>query len=202
MSATHFSRRAVQSARLCAWLACALAASACLDNQLDESEEVAGKRVFIAQAGDFRDYADWMSFKRETTSDHGGVIGTTTIYVNQLPDEETQSFSIGTILFKSTLVAGFDKPTIHAMAKRGSGFNPKGVLGWEYFELLLNKNGTPLILWRGAEPPSGEHYQMLLSAQSVEDRPMMTGQDGDCNSCHLEGKDGVLSDDVLHLLGE
>jgi hypothetical protein len=196
---THKCRRGLRA--ICAWSVCALAASACLDNKLDESETVAGKRVFIAQVDDFKDYADWMSFKNETADDHGGVLGTTTIYVNELPDEETHEFSVGTILFKATEVAGFDKPTIHAMAKRGSNFNPEGVIGWEYFELVLNKKGTPLILWRGAEPPNGEHYQMLLSAQNV-DRPMMTGQDGDCNSCHAEGKDGMLGDDILKLLDE
>jgi hypothetical protein len=100
-------------------------------------------------------------------------------------------------LFKTTDVEGFDKPVIHAMAKRGSGFNASGALGWEYFELLLSKQGAPYILWRGAKPPAGEMYQMLLGSMNVE-RPMTN--DGDCNGCHAKGDDGVLGDDVLQLL--
>lgn len=174
-----------------------LLGSACLDNKLDESEQVAAKRVFIAQTGDFADYKDWMVFEREVMGDHGGIVGKTTIYLNELPDTKTHTFPIGAILFKRMDVAGSDQPTIHAMTKRGSGFNPDGAVGWEYFELLLNSHNVPYILWRGEEPPSDEQYQALLGAQNI-DQPMAT--DGSCNSCHADGEDGVLGDAILELL--
>jgi hypothetical protein len=195
MSSKHVSRLS----RTAAALACVLSASACLDNQLDEDQVAGDKRVFIAQAGDFLSYEDWTSFERKTTSEHGGAEGTTKIYVSELPDAE-KKFPIGTILFKSTQLEGDERPVIHAMTKRGSGFNPRGVLGWEYFELFLGKSGAPLILWRGAEPPSGEQYQQLLGAENL-DRPMV-GEDGDCNGCHVTGEDGVLGEDLLRLLDE
>jgi hypothetical protein len=171
--------------------------TACLDNELDPSERVAGKSVFIAQTRDFAPYTDWMSFKRESKSEHGGLLGTTTIYVNNPPDPETQTFPVGTILFKRMDVVGFDQPTIHAMTKRGGGFNAQGALGWEYFELLLDSKSRPIVLWRGEEPPSDEQYQALLGASDIE-RPV--GTDGTCNSCHSEGQDGVLDEEVLSLL--
>jgi hypothetical protein len=180
------------------WCAGALGlAPACLDNKLDTSDAVGGKTVFIAQARDFATFADWMVFKRDTKTDHGGILGTTTIYLNSKPDAETHTFPIGTILFKRMDVTGFDQPTIHAMAKRGSGFNAEGALGWEYFELLLDAKNRPAILWRGDKPPSDEQYQALLGASSIE-RPK--GTDGACNSCHADGQDGVLDDDILELL--
>jgi hypothetical protein len=201
MTVKHASPRFVRGAARCAGLACLLVTAACLDNELDPDDMVDGKSVFIAQAQDFFDYADWMTFERETKSEHGGVLGVTTIYVNELPetDPETdqRNFPIGAILFKSTKVQGYDKPTIHAMVKRGRGFNPGGALGWEYFELLLSSKGLPYILWRGADAPSGEQYQALLGAQNL-DRPMEL--DGSCNGCHTEGHDGVLGDELVQLL--
>lgn len=191
----HRADSALAKAGLCALAL--LFGSACLDNELDTSDEVAAKRVFIAQTRDFADYKDWMVFEREVKGDHGGIVGKTTIYVNDMPDEQAHSFPVGTILFKRMDVAGYDTPTIHAMAKRGSSFNAEGALGWEYFELLLNSSERPYILWRGEEPPSGEQYQALLGAENIE-RPMET--DGTCNSCHADGEDGVLGDDLLGLL--
>lgn len=194
-------------------------ASACLDNELDpdqvaqessadagvssdngdagESAPVAEKKLFIAQNKDFKDFKDWMTFTREVQGQHEGLSGVMTIYVNQAPDTAKKTFPVGTILFKTTEVQGFDKPVIHAMTKRGGGFNAAGAIGWEYFELLMGKNDVPAILWRGAKPPAGEMYQALLGSANVE-RPMTT--DADCNSCHAEGTDGALGDDVLHLL--
>jgi hypothetical protein len=198
MKRSHVSRERTCSIVLFALLACAALSGACLDNELDESETAEGKRVFIAQAGDFLHYDDWMKLERETKNEHGGVVGLTTIYLNQEPAEG--EFQVGTILFKTTKVEGYDKPTIHAMVKRGSRFNPSGVLGWEYFELILDKKGVPFILWRGANPPTGEAYRSILGAQDLSDRPMEL--DGNCNSCHMEGQDGVLGEDVLKLLDE
>jgi hypothetical protein len=197
--------------------------TACLDNKLDPDQvdqeptargdndagtsnssdaggsdaPVAEKKLFIAQNSSFKNYQDWTAFKITVKSEHEGLSGETAIYVSQLPNTETKTFPVGTILFKTTLVNGFDKPVVHAMSKRGSGFNADGALGWEYFELLMGKGDVPYILWRGSKPPAGEMYQALLGAMSVV-RPMTT--DADCNSCHEQGTDGALGDDVLTLI--
>ena len=60
------------------------------------------------------------------------------------------------------------------------GYNATGAPGWEWFE-LKESAGTPVIVWRGEEPPSGEGYVILGS----ED----TAVDGDCNSCHQAAYD-------------
>jgi hypothetical protein len=138
-----------------------------------------------------------MTYEHDVQGEHEGLSGQMSIYLNQSPDTETKTFPVGTILFKTTLVQGFDKPVVHAMTKRGGGFNAGGALGWEYFELLMGKDDVPYILWRGAKPPGGEMYMALLGAANV-DRPMTT--DGDCNSCHAKGTDGALGDDVLNLI--
>lgn len=174
-----------------AWLA-ALPCAACLDNELEP--EAGMKVVFIAQTGDFAPYREWMLFEHDVTADHGGLLGTTSVYVSELPDETTHKFAVGTILFKTMKTADSDALTIHAMSKRGGNFNPQGAAGWEYFELKLNKQGTPYILWRGEKPPSGEQYKLLLGGDT------MPTTEGNCNDCHAAGHDGVLGEDLVPLL--
>lgn len=173
--------------------------AACLDNKLEADETPVGvKKVFIAQTRDFAPYQDWMVFKHDVSTEHGGLVGTTTTYVSELPDTTTHTFPIGAILIKTIKTASSDSLTIHAMTKRGSGFNADGALGWEYFELQLTSKGTPIILWRGEAPPSGEMYQALLGASNT-DQPTTEGK---CNDCHANGKDGMLGDDIVGLLGD
>jgi hypothetical protein len=173
-------------------LALAAFAGACLDNKLEHEDEVDGSVAFIAKQSDFLSYKDWMPFKKDTPTDHGGVSGTRTVYVNELPVDE--KFPLGSILLKTVKMANSDDTSVHAMAKRGNGFNARGAVGWEYFELLLDKTGVPIIMWRGEKPPSGEMYQALPGAK------MSSATEDDCNSCHAEGKDGMLGDDIVNLL--
>lgn len=183
---------------LCA-LPLALAPAACLDNQLDTDGEVevGQKNLFIAQTRDFRAYEDWMVFEHEQKADHGGLVGKVSVYVNELPDPETHLFPVGTILFKTMDIEGADRIIIHAMVKRSLSYNAQGALGWEYFELIFEADGTPVILWRGQDPPPDEKYQALLGAQNL-DTSLET--DGTCNSCHKDGQDGVLGKDLQELL--
>jgi len=182
-------------------LSCGVLANAsCLDNKLEEDGAQSGARsVFIAQTRDFAKYEDWMQFEHDVTTEHGGLSGTTTTYVSELPDATTHQFAPGAILVKTLKMSNSDSVTIHAMAKRGTGYNLDGALGWEYFELQLNSKRVPYILWRGAEPPSGEEYQALLGANNISDQPMTEGR---CNDCHAAGKDGMLGDDIVELLGK
>jgi hypothetical protein len=181
--------------RLVCVLACLVAwpTTACLDNKLDTTD-VESKTEFIANTSSFASYADWMEFEHDVTSDHGGVLGTTTVYVSKLPDATTRKFPVGALLVKTTKTADSDALTIHAMSKRGGTFNATGAVGWEYFELLLSKQGTPYILWRGEKPPSGEQYKLLLGAEATPNT------EGDCNGCHGAGQDGMLGDALTTLL--
>lgn len=177
-------------------LALALVGTACLDNELEPTADGAAPSTYFAFARDFAPYKDWMTSETDVQDDHGGIVGKTTVYVSKMPDKQTHAFDVGSMLVKTMAPSGTDELTIHAMSKRGVGFNVSGAQGWEYFELLLNSDGSPFILWRGAAPPSGEMYQSLLTANDRSGQQL----EGDCNSCHADGRDGMLGDDVLELL--
>jgi hypothetical protein len=176
-----------------ALIACTLLLGACLDNTLGD-DPVGARKVFIAQQRDFANYTQWMPFHNDVVEDHGGVVGTTDMYLNQLPTEGSSTFAVGTMIVKVMHAVDSDMTTVHAMTKRGNGFNPNGAQGWEYFELLLDKDGTPVILWRGEDAPTGEQYQLLIGTST------MTTTETSCNSCHANGNDGMLGDDIAGLL--
>jgi hypothetical protein len=60
---------------------------------------------------------------------------------------------------------------------------------------LAKKNGVPFILWRGEKPPTGEKYQLLLSAANLA----LMDAETDCNGCHASAKDGTF-DSLADLL--
>jgi hypothetical protein len=170
--------RSTRLGLLYGWLA--LCACACLDDKL-AAMPVGAKTTFIANNSDFANYSDWMTFEQDVTDDHGGLAGKTTVYLNKLPPSGATAYPIGTIIVKTMQASDSDTFSIHAMAKRGNGFNPSGTRGWEFFELALNKKTSlPYYLWRGEDPPSGEQYQAILSKNAVS--PSMTEQK--CNGCH------------------
>jgi hypothetical protein len=161
--------------RAVCWSAIALCASACLDHRLapeDEDVGVSGNKVYIALQSDFRDYEDWMKFDTDVESEHGGVVGTMIVKTVQPKDGPA--------------------PAVHAMVKRGSTFNKTGALGWEYFELQKNQKGTPVIVWRGPKPPTGEKYKNLLN-------PDANTMEADCNGCHEVSKNDAVLSDALQL---
>jgi len=178
------------SARTAARLGLALlvlGSCACLDNKLAD-ETPSARKVYIATPTSFNNYADWMTF--DVPDGHGGTLGTTTVYLNDPPPDDAAEFPIGTILVKTMQPVGAPLD-IHAMVKRGAGFNPKGALGWEFFELALDrKTSEPFILWRGQDPPTGEMYQALLSSKSLPAADMEL----QCNDCHAtaDAKDATF----------
>ena len=179
----------------------ALGLCACLDNKLAPNDAADGgtvpKRVFLAAQRDFADFRDWMTYAKDVPDDHGGIAGTTTVYLNEMPPEGADKFPVATMLVKTMAPADGSRLTIHAMVKRGGTFNPKGTIGWEFFELALNKSDVPIILWRGDEPPDGEMYQQLLSKADIA--PDMMGEEQSCNDCHASARDGTF-DDIADLL--
>jgi hypothetical protein len=175
-----------------AQLGLVLALSGCLDNKLADDADGGTSNVFIAQQEDFQSYPQWMTYENQVQDDHGGVLGTTTVYLKKMPPVAATSFPVGTLIVKTMQPADTTDLTIHAMCKRGNGFNPSGTLGWEFFELSLSKAGSPFILWRGDKPPSGEQYQAFLSSNGITQNNGMN--EGDCNSCHQNGTDGTFGD--------
>jgi hypothetical protein len=69
--------------------------------------------------------------------------------------------------------------TTFAMVKRGADYNASGAVGWEWFELTRDANGSARIKWRGQGPPAGETYSAA-------------GQT--CNDCH---KAAAANDSVM-----
>lgn len=147
----------------------------CLDH--DPIPGAAGDS-FVAMQSDFTDFRGWEQTPVES-GDTGHVAGDRIVYLNTTPATDEATFPVGTILVKTIAWSG--GMDVHAMVKRGGGFNAEGAPGWEWFELVLSEDGSPVILWRGEVPPDGEAYGQLpgqtadTAGETVE---------GDCNTCH------------------
>jgi hypothetical protein len=179
------------------WGALALLASAgCLDNQLAPDDpgnlDVNATGNHIALQSDFRDYEDWMKFDTDVMGEHAGTLGMISEYLNQLPDADSTDFPVGTMIVKTVQPADGPAPAVHAMVKRGGSFNKTGAIGWEFFELSKNDKGTPIIVWRGAKPPTGEKYKNLL----MPDSNML---EADCNGCHVVSMNDAILSKALQL---
>ncbi len=152
-----------------------LASASCLDNEqaLDGASRA---RTFIALDRDFYGFQDWQSFDLGDTVIDSLPIGRRRLFVSEMPPPGAIEFPIGTKLVK---VFEDERPSteweIYAMVKRGGGFNGKGALGWEWFELQTDESGVPVTEWRGTEPPSGRTYRCVS----------VTSNSPDCNACHL-----------------
>lgn len=157
---------------------------ACLDHDPVPGQEGS----YVAMQADFAGYASWAAFPVEgAAAGHAG--DARTVYINRLPEEfpggdpSGTAFSVGTILVKvaerDPADTGATGPEVHAMVKRGGGYNP-GAPGWEWFDLALS-GGVPVINWRGEGPPEGGGYQ----SGAID----TANPDGDCNACHAAAYD-------------
>jgi hypothetical protein len=95
-----------------------------------------------------------VSFSSGAAAGSTHVAGTRTVYINRKPPAGATEFPVGTIIVKVTDADG----KIFARAKRGGNFNPKGAVGWEWFELLETAQHDVALKWRGVGPPLGETY--------------------------------------------
>ena len=158
----------------------------CLDHELPPDDGTPDS--FIALQRDFGGYAGWMQYDLGDAVIEGHPLGHRVMNVSRLPDPGAKTFPVGTTIVK-TIEAGERKDWImHAMVKRGGDYNARGAHGWEWFELKLATNDTPVIIWRGEQPPNGERYGCLMTACD-ETAP-------DCNQCHEAAatNDFVLAD--------
>ncbi|MDP2307429.1 MAG: hypothetical protein Q8P18_15490 [Pseudomonadota bacterium] len=147
---------------------------------LDHTPAPGAGESFVAMQADFSGYTSWDAVSIDAAGDgdsglSGHPEGERTVYVNTLPPADAVTFPVGTVIVKS--IGGAD---IHAMVKRGEGFNTDGAVGWEWFELVLATDGEPVIKWRGEAPPAGETYGSL-PGEPVDSGDALTG---DCNVCH------------------
>ncbi len=129
---------------------------------------------FVAMQADFASFASWEAIPL-AQADTGHVAGDRVVYINSRPSEGDDVFPIGTIFVKS--IAWEGGTDLHAMVKRGGGYNDDGARGWEWFELVESERGEPVILWRGETTPEPGSYR---------DRDVDTAEtvNGDCNVCH------------------
>jgi hypothetical protein len=159
------------------------------------STEAGERGVFIALARDFAGFESWITFDRgfdPVPPTHEGT--TSLIYVDAMPSADAVRFPIGTRVVRVERLG--DDPSaweVHAMVKRGGGYNADGALDWEFFGLALDASTRePWIQWRGEGPASGDGY-----------RPPDGGTELlGCNHCHASAtyNDSVLSP-VLDLGG-
>jgi hypothetical protein len=186
-------RDVVQRAVLLLWVTALVVLSACLDNTLEPPDGAPEK---IANMTDFAHFTSWAHVDvgdGAVTGGHAGVVRT--VYINQVPDDGSSEFPVGTILVKTGSggeVTGTSGTQIHAMVKRGHGFNRDGAVGWEWFELGLSTTGEPVQIWRGIAPPAGDQYGCAPGVDCG------AGQ-GQCNACHAAARknDSVLDDKLL-----
>lgn len=134
--------------------------------------------TFVATEADFVDFDRWERFERSDQSflpSHLG--GETYVYLNRRPPEGAERYPVGTIVIRVTQAGPASDWEVHAMALRGDGYNAEGAVGWEYFDLEIERTGeqlTPRIHWRG-EGPGDEGDGYAHGAEGVQ-----LG----CNHCH------------------
>ena len=161
--------------------------TACLDHEVID-DGTAPPTSFVALQRDFRGFEGWHRFQLAGEAFDGHPIAPRTVYVNRLPAPGETELSVGTIVLKTLEDGERSNWLIHAMAKRGGGFNADGARGWEWFELVLSTDDEPVIVWRGLGPPENHGYTVIGA------RPDDMRTDGDCNGCHA----GAIATDYVH----
>lgn len=129
---------------------------------------------FIAMQADFADFLSWERTAFPAGDDLGHGAASKSVYLNERPPERATAWPTGTMIVK--VAPTDDGREIHAMAKRGEGYNVDGAVGWEWFELVLDE-GEPVIAWRGTAPPDGQGYGLVGGDTAA---PEVV----DCNACH------------------
>ncbi len=150
---------------------------------------------FVATEADFASYSAWTRFERgEQPVPPAHPDGSSVVFINHLPPHGATEFPVGTLIVRVTPGALPDPGTweVHAMSKRGAGFNGGGAVGWEFFDLDLLPDGaggySPRIEWRGVSPSQGNGYVA----------PDGGGVELSCNHCHgaLAENDSVLGPEL------
>jgi Cytochrome P460 len=134
--------------------------------------------TFVASAQSFDGFHSWSSAPAVAPNDAGdGLhgVGPLRVYWNASPPHGSTSFPVGTIVVKETEETDVTQRTVFAMVKRGGGFNSGGAVGWEWYSLQNNADGSVTPLWGSVVAPPGQTY----ANQAI----------GDCNGCHAQVAD-------------
>lgn len=148
------------------------------------------REPFVAIEADFQGFRDWPSFKLPPASlvPDSHASGVRRLYASAMPAEPGGPFPVGTILVKAVETDDPATWQLHAMAKRGGGYNDAGARGWEFFDLAIDAAGAVTIRWRGEGPPPG-----------AAGYPGDGTGDGQCNGCHglVADRDYVFDRDLF-----
>jgi len=166
--------------RRIAWLLWALPfglAGACAEDEavvVKSEVPKVGPRVAFA-----RDFADFRRWRRVALPDDSLTEGHESsprrfVYLDRALPAEAEPVPEGTMIVKTIEVGPMDEWELHAMVKRGDGYNADGCAGWEFFNLELSAEGEVSIAWRG----QGDDPSAYMDTQ---------GNNRSCNSCHIYG---------------
>jgi hypothetical protein len=141
---------------------------------------------FIVLDRDLAGFRGWMVFDLDVSPlvPHDTLAAPRRIYSNVVPPPPTEPFPVGAILVKTVEEATYAEWSVHAMVKRGGGFNAQGAVGWEFFDVHMTDDAVPVISWRGigdTTDPCGYHDMMS------------------CNACHgvIPSSDHIFVREVL-----
>ncbi len=131
---------------------------------------------FIALARDLDGFRSWPNIFLEEpfTLDGGHRVGTSHVFVNGEVPPDGQPFALGTILVKTVEDGDPSTWEIHAMVKRGGGYNAAGAIDWEWLDVALTDAGEPIIAWRGEGSAADPGAYVTASGENIP-----------CNSCHV-----------------
>ncbi len=154
-------------------LALALALLAGCTAEMDAPPPRGEGEPFVATLADFEDFRSWPRWEIPdvgTTSGHRPG-EPRFVYVRDTVPVWGEPFPVGAMIVKTLEMGEPPQWEIHAMAKRGGGYNPEGALGWEWFDLEIDPETGLFIEWRGEGSAADPGGYVDVAA---------TG----CNGCH------------------
>lgn len=156
----------------------AILCSGCvLDFDTEGRGEAEVREPFIVFQRDFAPFRSWDVYVLPDTglrSGHGSL-SPSYMYVTGTRDTPFDApLPVGTIIVRTRELGPPEEWTVHAMVKRGGGYNEEGAVGWEWFDLRLDAEGTPIIVWRG----EGDASDPGTYGPDVDGSPL------GCNDCH------------------
>ncbi len=152
----------------------------------EEASDPVEPTIFLAFARDFEGFERWTTFERGLDPVPPSHPGPSFIDVDPMPPPGLRAVPVGTRIVRVERAVGDPAAwEVHAMVKRGGGFNAAGARDWEFFELGLEQSRErPIIRWRGEGPANGDGYTAPEGGEVLG-----------CNHCHASAtyNDSVLS---------
>ncbi|HJL20414.1 MAG TPA: hypothetical protein RMH99_32405 [Sandaracinaceae bacterium LLY-WYZ-13_1] len=147
----------------------------------------------IAGARDFAAFRSWRRYHlpEDTLTEVGHHSSPHRyVYVDRALPPEPAPIPLGTLIVKTTEDGPPETWDVHAMVKRGDGYNWSGCDDWEFFNLSLDADGAVSIRWRGRGDDASAYEDAEGHARS-------------CNSCHIHARevDHVFSRRLVPALG-